>query len=62
MRVLDMNAAAGYYAELLARVVGPRVTLIAHNHPRSARARRSRRKTSSGATAATACRTRSSCS
>ncbi|HZF29403.1 MAG TPA: hypothetical protein VE907_09815 [Gammaproteobacteria bacterium] len=33
MRVLDMNAAAGYYAELLARVVGPTGHVIAHNHP-----------------------------
>jgi predicted methyltransferase len=33
MRVLDMNAATGYYAELLARVVGPTGHVIAHNHP-----------------------------
>jgi predicted methyltransferase len=33
MRVLDLNAATGYYAELLARVVGPSGRVIAHNHP-----------------------------
>ncbi|HEX5049708.1 MAG TPA: hypothetical protein VFX89_21520, partial [Gammaproteobacteria bacterium] len=33
MRALDMNAATGYYAELLARVVGPAGHVIAHNHP-----------------------------
>ncbi len=33
MRVLDMNAATGYYAELLARVVGSTGHVIAHNHP-----------------------------
>jgi predicted methyltransferase len=33
MRVLDLNAAAGYYTELLARVVGPSGHVIAHNHP-----------------------------
>jgi predicted methyltransferase len=33
MRVLDMNAATGYYAELLARVAGPTGHVIAHNHP-----------------------------
>jgi predicted methyltransferase len=33
MRVLDMNAASGYYAELLARIVGPSGHVIAHNHP-----------------------------
>jgi predicted methyltransferase len=33
MRVLDMNAATGYYTELLARVVGPVGHVIAHNHP-----------------------------
>jgi predicted methyltransferase len=33
MRVLDVNAASGYYAELLARVVGPSGRVIAHNHP-----------------------------
>jgi predicted methyltransferase len=33
MRVLDMNAATGYYTELLARVVGPAGHVIAHNHP-----------------------------
>lgn len=33
MRVLDMNAATGWYTELLARVVGPRGHVIAHNHP-----------------------------
>lgn len=32
-RVFDMNAATGYYSELLARVVGPRGHVIAHNHP-----------------------------
>jgi predicted methyltransferase len=33
MRVLDMNAATGYYTELLARVAGPAGRVIAHNHP-----------------------------
>jgi len=33
MHVLDMNAATGYYAELLARIVGPTGHVIAHNHP-----------------------------
>jgi predicted methyltransferase len=33
MRALDLNAATGYYAELLARVVGPTGRVIAHNHP-----------------------------
>ena len=33
LRVLDLNAATGYYTELLARVVGPRGHVIAHNHP-----------------------------
>jgi predicted methyltransferase len=33
MRVLDMNAASGYYTEILARIVGPSGHVIAHNHP-----------------------------
>jgi predicted methyltransferase len=33
MRVLDMNAATGYYSEILACVVGPTGHVIAHNHP-----------------------------
>lgn len=33
MAVLDMNAASGYYTELLARVVGATGRVIAHNHP-----------------------------
>jgi predicted methyltransferase len=33
MRVLDLNAATGYYTELLALVVGPSGHVIAHNHP-----------------------------
>lgn len=33
MRVLDMNAATGWYTEILARVVGPTGHVIAHNHP-----------------------------
>ncbi len=33
MRVLDMNAATGYYTEILARTVGPAGHVIAHNHP-----------------------------
>jgi len=33
MTVLDMNAATGWYAEILARVVGPNGRVIAHNHP-----------------------------
>jgi predicted methyltransferase len=33
MRMLDMNAASGWYTELLARVVGERGHVIAHNHP-----------------------------
>ena len=31
--VLDLNAATGWYAEILARVVGPDGHVIAHNHP-----------------------------
>lgn len=33
MRVLEMNAGGGYYAELLARSVGSGGRVIAHNHP-----------------------------
>jgi predicted methyltransferase len=33
MRVLDLNAATGYYTEILARIVGPEGRVIAHNHP-----------------------------
>ena len=33
MRVLDLNAATGWYTEVLARVVGPAGHVIAHNHP-----------------------------
>jgi predicted methyltransferase len=33
MRVLDVNAAGGYYSELLARTVGSTGHVIAHNHP-----------------------------
>ncbi len=33
MRVLDLNAATGWYTEILARVVGPTGHVIAHNHP-----------------------------
>ena len=33
MRVLDMNAASGWYTELLSRAVGPQGHVIAHNHP-----------------------------
>lgn len=33
MRVLDMNAATGWYTEILARAVGPTGHVIAHNHP-----------------------------
>ena len=33
MRVLDMNAATGWYTEILSRVVGPSGHVIAHNHP-----------------------------
>jgi predicted methyltransferase len=33
MRVLDVNAATGWYTEILARVVGPAGHVIAHNHP-----------------------------
>ena len=33
MSVLDLNAATGYFTELLANVVGPRGRVIAHNHP-----------------------------
>jgi predicted methyltransferase len=33
MTVLDLNAATGWYTEILARVVGPRGHVIAHNHP-----------------------------
>ncbi len=33
MTALDMNAATGWYAEILARVVGRSGHVIAHNHP-----------------------------
>jgi predicted methyltransferase len=33
MTVLDLNAATGWYAEILSGVVGPRGHVIAHNHP-----------------------------
>jgi predicted methyltransferase len=33
MTVLDMNAATGWYTEILARAVGPTGRVIAHNHP-----------------------------
>jgi predicted methyltransferase len=33
MTVLDMNAATGWYTEILARIVGPSGRVIAHNHP-----------------------------
>jgi predicted methyltransferase len=33
MRVLDMNAATGYYTEILSRAVGALGHVIAHNHP-----------------------------
>jgi len=33
MTVLDMNAATGWYTEILSRVVGPKGHVIAHNHP-----------------------------
>jgi predicted methyltransferase len=33
MTVLDVNAATGWYTEILARVVGPSGRIIAHNHP-----------------------------
>ncbi len=33
MSVFDLNAATGYFSELLANVVGPRGHVIAHNHP-----------------------------
>jgi predicted methyltransferase len=33
MTVLDVNAATGYYSEILARAVGPTGRIIAHNHP-----------------------------
>lgn len=33
MTVLDLNAATGWYTEILARVVGPHGRVIAHNHP-----------------------------
>lgn len=33
MRVLDLNAATGWYTEILARVVGPSGHVVAHNHP-----------------------------
>jgi predicted methyltransferase len=33
MTVLDLNAATGWYTEILARVVGPAGRVIAHNHP-----------------------------
>ena len=33
MSVLDLNAATGWYTEILARLVGPTGHVIAHNHP-----------------------------
>src|SRR5690242_19707995 len=33
MHVFDLNAATGYFTELLANAVGPRGHVIAHNHP-----------------------------
>ena len=33
MTVLDVNAATGWYTEILAGVVGPNGHVIAHNHP-----------------------------
>lgn len=33
MTVLDLNAATGWYSEILARAVGPHGRVIAHNHP-----------------------------
>jgi predicted methyltransferase len=33
MTALDMNAATGWYTEILARVVGPTGRVVAHNHP-----------------------------
>ena len=33
MTVLDLNAATGWYTEILARIVGPNGHVIAHNHP-----------------------------
>ena len=33
MTVLDVNAATGWYAEILAEAVGPTGRVIAHNHP-----------------------------
>jgi len=33
MTVLDLNAATGWYAEILSRLVGPAGRVIAHNHP-----------------------------
>jgi predicted methyltransferase len=33
MTVLDLNAATGWYTEILARAVGPTGHVIAHNHP-----------------------------
>ena len=33
MTALDLNAATGWYTEILARTVGPSGRVIAHNHP-----------------------------
>jgi predicted methyltransferase len=59
MRVLDMNAATGWYTEILARVVGPTGHVIAHNHPGASRLPAADLKR---ATATAGCRTSSRCS
>ncbi len=51
MTVLDMNAASGWYTEILARVVGASGHVIAHNHP-GARATLAGRRLRRGVTAA----------
>jgi predicted methyltransferase len=60
MTVLDLNAATGWYTEILSRAVGPTGHVIAHNHPGLARL--SPPRISSNVMALHDCRTSSSSS